>query len=257
MAELDDFLKGGTPPEEAPAPAAVESPPPEPAKQDDKPADTDDEPDLAPRDGEALIPRRAFEAIRHERQDWKAKAIRAETEREELRKQLEAASKAREPEPERAPPRPLDPSQDPQGFVAEIERRQINHHLNVSEMMMRKEIGDEAVDALVSEFRGLAKSDPSLSAKLYAQPHPFEFARKYVETAKMQREIGDDPSAYKARLRAEWEAEQASTAPAPRVSPAAGMAPSLATARSVAARSAPAFSGPPPLEDIVASIRRR
>jgi hypothetical protein len=253
MAEqLEAFLKGEAPAEEAPAP--VESPPPPEAAApvEAKAPEADDEPDLAPRDGEALIPRRAYEDERHKRQDWKARAIEAETKRAELQRQLEAASKPREPEPERAAPRPLDPSQDPQGFVAEIERRQINHHLNVSEMLMRKEIGDEATDELVAEFRGMVKTDPSLSAKLYAQAHPFDWAKKQVEIIRVQREIGDDPSAYEAKLRARWEAERAEAAPAPRISPAAGMAPSLANARSVAARSAPAFSGPPSLDTILA-----
>jgi hypothetical protein len=66
------------------------------------------------------------------------------------------------------------------------------------------------------------------------------------------REVGDDPNAYEAKLRAKWEAERGQPEAPPRVSPAAGMQPSLAGQRSVAARTAPGFSGPPSLEDIFA-----
>jgi hypothetical protein len=66
------------------------------------------------------------------------------------------------------------------------------------------------------------------------------------------RDLGDDPAAYRERIRAELAAEMANgTAPMPPVSPAAGLQPSLANVRSAAPRGAPAFSGPPSLGDIV------
>jgi hypothetical protein len=77
----------------------------------------------------------------------------------------------------------------------------------------------------------------------------------------MLRDIGDDPAQYRSKIeaeaRAKWEQER-QAAPAERpVSPAVGMQPSLATARSVAGRSAPQWSGEPSLDDVVSSIQNR
>ena len=253
--ELDGFLKGEEPPDPAPAapdpaPAptpAVESKPPPPAE----PEEADPEP---AREGEAVIPRRAFEAIRHERQDWKAKAIKAETERAALAKQLEEASAARaEPPPPPAPP--IDPAVDPVGFVRALaeqtQRDRINERLNNSEEALREKIGAEAVDALIAEFKAEATKNPALVQQLYQQRNPYAWVQKQVETMRLHREIGEDPAAFRARIIAEHEAARQAAEPLARVSPAAGMAPSLATARSVAGRSAPAYTGPTPLADIL------
>jgi hypothetical protein len=71
--------------------------------------------------------------------------------------------------------------------------------------------------------------------------------------------VGDDPSAYRARIeaeaRAKWEQEQTAKLPAP--SPAAGLQPSLATARSVAGRTASTWTGEPSLEEVLAPVQNR
>ena len=135
----------------------------------------------------------------------------------------------------------------------------LNERLNNCEQMLRREVGAEKVDAAIEDFRQAAQDDPSLFQKLYAQPDPYGWAFKQVERIRMIRDMGDDPSAYRTRIeaeaRAKWEAEQRNNAVT--VSPAAGMQPSLATARSVAGRTAPAWSGEPSLEDVVASIQNR
>ena len=197
------------------------------------------------------MPLAALEGERRQRQDWKEKAIRAETERDELRRQVEEAKRAAPP-PEQRPPQPMDP------MVEERVRIVIAARLDSSENSLRLEIGDDKVEALQAEFIEAMKADPSLQQKLYQQRDPYRWAMKQMEIRRAQSEIGDDPAAYKARLRAEWEAERAtngaaSSPPAP--SPAAGMAPSLASVRSAAPRSAPSYSGPPSLDDILRSRR--
>jgi hypothetical protein len=72
-------------------------------------------------------------------------------------------------------------------------------------------------------------------------------------TARLHEEIGTDPAAYEARLRAKWEQEKGADPP---VSPVAGMPPSLANARSSAPRGMNGFSGPPSLDDIFTRPKR-
>ena len=60
-------------------------------------------------------------------------------------------------------------------------------------------------------------------------------------------EVGDDPAAYRAKVEAEIRAQIQSQAPA---QPQFNVPASLNGARSVATRSAPAWTGPPPLESI-------
>lgn len=270
--QLDTFLAEGapdsanapapTPEPEAPAPASTPQPdarPPAEAKTTATPEPDDHEPE-PPAEGEPIVPRKAYEAERARRQDWKEKAARFEGELAATRRQLEEATRRAQ-----APPQqpqyvaPIDPVADPQGFLQRVQNVMLNERLNNSEQMLRREVGAEKVDAAIEDFRQAAQDDPSLFQKLYAQPDPYGWAFKQVERIRMIRDMGDDPSAYRTRIeaeaRAKWEAEQRNNAVT--VSPAAGMQPSLATARSVAGRTAPAWSGEPSLEDVVASIQNR
>ncbi len=270
--ELDAFLASEagdntpTPPTEA-APAAPE-PKPEPkaepaAKAAPEPAEDDADPPTA-LEGEPVIPRRAYEDERRKRQDWKEKAARAEGERDALRRQLEEAQRPQQPPPQpvyRAPP--PDPNTDPAGYqqyAHQVEmERQINQNLNYSEWMLRDKLGDETVSALQAEFKRMAEADQTLFQKMYSQPHPYRWMQQQVEKHRAMAEIGDDPAQFRAKVeaeaRAKWEAE-ARSQPAP-VSPAAGMQPSLATARSVAGRTTPGWTGEPSLDDVVSSIQNR
>lgn len=282
--QLDEFLKAGG--EAAPATEApVESTPPEPVAQADaggaglkppepaKPeADDDGEPPEA-KDGEAVVPRRALEDERHKRQDWKIKATKAETERDELRRQLDEAKRAppaAAPQPAPQPPpaaqiEPPNPATDPGGYAAFVAQQaeakvwtaQMHGHLNASERALRKEIGKEAVDALIAEVKPELQRNPALHREFLSQDDPYAWLHEKLSNVRLAREVTTDPEAYKAKLRAEWEAERGGAAPAaPRVSPAAGLPPSLASARSVAARSAPAWTGPPEMDEILAQRRK-
>jgi hypothetical protein len=273
---LDAFLGGKTEPNPPAAPEAATAPaetaapdtaggaqkPPEPPQADPEDADPPE-----PAEGEAVVPRRALEDERHKRQDWKRQAVEAQTQRDELRKQLEEAKRQASqppPQPVQQPPQPqiryIDPTQDPIGFAAQVQQladqraAERAHHMNAnwSEFNLRKELGDAKVDELITEFKQAAEADPSLYDKLHQQRDPYGWAHKQLELLRTMREIGNDPAAYRARIIAEAQAEAARAAPVPPpVSPAAGQPPSLATARSVAGRSAPTFTGPPALEDIL------
>lgn len=241
---MSRFLGDEPEDEGAPAPAAVEQPQrdfepvPEPEPEPDAPA----EPEPAPAEpvetpapaGGRMVPLTALEAERAKRQE-------AERKWEELQKKQAPA------QPQQAAPAQwINPAEDPVGYHNMMQERLLNERLNTSEMLTRRELGAEKVDAAVAEFQQAAQADPTLMQKLYAQPDPYGWLMKQTEALRLQKEIGEDPAAYRARIRAEIEAEMAAQAPAqtdtlsalplPRTSPAAGLQPSLARARSVAGR---------------------
>jgi hypothetical protein len=259
------------PPAPEPAPAPEPKPTPEPtppareAKPDAKPTpepEDDDQPPARPLEGEDGVAFRAFEDERKKRQDWKERAIKAETkaeaDRQEWQRRLDEL--ARGPVQSAAYIPPPDPSQDPQGYHQRVQSLVLNERLNTSEMLLREKVGDAAVDALINEFQQAAKADPSLYGKLYQQTRPYQWAAKEVEAMRLRRDIGDDPAAYRARIeaeaRAKWEAEAAQRQPAlPNGTPIPAMQPSLANARSAAPRSAGAWSGPLDDDGLIQHIR--
>ena len=193
------------------------------------------------------------------------KGRRLEGELAAYRKQQEEAQRraAAPPQPQPTYQPPPDPAVDPRGFAQHLVQQQqaalLNERLNNSEMMLREKIGDQKLSEYVEEFRGMAEADPTLFSKLYSQPHPYNWLTREVERQRTLRDVGDDPAAFRAKIeaeaRAKWEAE-AKAAPPP-VSPAAGLQPSLATARSVAGRTVGAWSGEPSLEDVLSPIQNR
>ena len=262
-SQLDAFLSSGAQPD-TPAPepskAAPEAAPTKAAPTTKEPAKAAPEPDDdadpgEPEPGQPNVPRSAYEKERQRRQDWKSKAVKAETEMAMLAKQLE---EARKPPPQAAPSamlEPIDPARDPEGYTRRVRGVVLNERLNTSEMMALDKHGKEVVDAETEYFQKRTQADPRLWNELYSKPHPYQWMIDSNSTARLHEEIGTDPAAYEAKLRAKWEAEQNATAP--RVSPAAGLPPSLASARSAAPRGTNGFAGPPSLSDILARPARR
>jgi len=241
---MSRFLGDEPEDEGAPAPAAVEQPQrdfepvPEPEPEPEAPA----EPEPAPAEpvetpvpaGGRMVPLSALEAERAKRQEFERRLA-------EFEKPKPAAPAAPQPAAQW-----INPAEDPAGYHNMMQERFLNERLNTSEMLTRREVGSEKVDAAVAEFQQAAQADPTLMQKLYAQPDPYSWLVKEVDALRLRKEIGDDPASYEARLRAKWEAEMAEKAaaqpdtlsalPLPRMSPAAGLQPSLARARSVAGR---------------------
>jgi hypothetical protein len=269
-SQLDAFLSSGAQPEatETPAPepskASPEAAPTKAAPAAKEPAKAAPEPDDdaepgEPEPGQPNVPRSAYEKERQRRQDWKSRASAAEAEKAMLLKQLE---EARKPPPQSTPPpamlEPIDPVRDPEGYTRRMRGVVLNERLNTSEMLALEKHGKEAIDAETEYFQKRTQQDPRLWNELYSKPHPYQWMIDNNATARLHEEIGTDPAAYRARIaaeeRAKWEAEGGA---AQRVSPAAGLPPSLASARSAAPRGTNGFSGPPSLSDILARPQRR
>ena len=265
--QLDAFLSGGTPPEDAPPPpperapeaapdreAATTSEKPAPAKAAVPEPEDDAEPG-EPNPNEAIVPRSAYEKERARRQDWKSRAVAVETEMALLKKQLDEARKPPEPQQPPAMLEPIDPARDPEGYTRRVRGVVLNERLNTSEMMALDKHGKEVIDKETEYFQRRTQADPRLWNELYSKPHPYQWMIENNQTARLHEEIGTDPAAYEARLRAKWESERG--AEPPRVSPAAGLPPSLANARSSAPRGTNGFAGPQSLDDILRRPERR
>jgi hypothetical protein len=268
-SQLDAFLSSGTQPEatETPAPepskATPEAAPTKAAPTTKEPAKSAPEPDDDAEPGEpapheAIVPRSAYQKERERRQNWVERAGRAEAERDALAKQLEDA---RKPPPAATPPpqlEPIDPVRDPEGYTRRMRGVVLNERLNTSEMLALEKHGKETIDSETEYFQRRTQADPRLWNELYSKPHPYQWMIDNNATARLHEEIGTDPAAYRARIaaeeRAKWEAEGGA---GPRVSPAAGLPPSLASARSAAPRGTNGFAGPPSLADILARPARR
>jgi len=266
-SELDAFLKREPVPEPDPAPAAQPEPEPEPKgeQQPEVSAETEGGAPPAPGDANRQVPLAALEGERRQRQDWKEKAVRFETEAAELRKQLEHF-RTPQPQQQQQPQVPqvqspvyINPVEDPVAFHRHTQLALLNTHLNQSELMMRKEIGREKLNEYVAEFQKAAETDPGLFQRLYSQQHPYEWLAEEVESLRLRHEIGPDPKAYREKLEQEIEAKilarngnGADHQPQPQQRAPIGGQPSLATTRSAAPRGAPTFTGPQSLDDILA-----
>ena len=252
--QLDAFLSGAPEPEPQQAPAP-EPKAPEPPKEPPKPPETEPEDEGEPPEpspGEPVVPRRALEDERHKRQNYVAQAAKFEAERDMLAKQLDELKRA---PPQQAQPQPqyqpVNPAENPQAYHQQVQATLLNERLNMSQMMLTKEMGAEKVAAAVAEFKQHAQADPRLYTQLYQQTDPYSWMAGEVERLGLIRKVTTDPAGYEAELRAKWEAEANGTAPAPRVSPAAKLPPSLANVRSALPRSSSAYTGPQSLDDIL------
>jgi hypothetical protein len=268
-AQLDNFLGKD---DEEPASEPVNTPPeapepkPEPEKPTEEPAPEAEAPEGE--DGEGKRGPSIGKALDFERKaknDWKEKAARYEGELTEIRRQMEELRKPQQPQQPAPPPEPEyipDPMQDPRGFFqwqqGQMQRTELNTRLNLSEAYARKEYGAEKVDAAVQEFTAAVKQNPALYQQMVQAPLPYEFVMQQAEALRLQREIGTDPNAYRARIEAEIRERvmaemQGTAAPAPR---APNLPPaSLAGARSAAPRAMPPeAAGDMSLNDI---LRRR
>lgn len=249
---LNDFLGEDVPapePEVVVVPEAVVEPVAEPVVND-KPAD---EEVLQPG---ARVPVAALQAERQQRQDWKEKATRYEgelsairpqlDELKDLKAQLAELQKARveptAPVVQQAPPEAVpNPVEDPQGFIAYQQRQQQqamwNERLNLSEAMLRDQMGDADVDAKMSVFKKAMAQNPALRDELSRQPHPYKWAYTQAQRMEAMEKVGSDPEAFVqkriAEERAKWEAEAGVVA---QRAPEPVLPQSLAGARNAGAR---------------------
>lgn len=171
------------------------------------------------------------------------------------------------------PPKPPSVFEDEEGYTnhlnATIAQQVFAAKLELSEENARERFPDLAqIMGTVEDEQGVAhvnwinavRKNPALAQQFERAADPVRFAYQTLKKLKALEEIGDDPNAYRERLRAEIAAELAAKAQQPVATPAgqpAKPAPvipqTLAGTASKASREAPEFNGPKPLEDIIGS----
>lgn len=235
--------KAETPP--APAAAASPEPTPDPSKQGPK----------WYRDHMAKVNREAA-------------ALRQENER--LR--TSAPQPQRQQHEQRGPAIP-DPIEDPQGyheaitghFNRQLADFQLQTTLTLSERFARSQHGNETFE----ETRAWLTTRPDLEDYFTRQPDPWGAAISHFTRERLAEEIGDDPSAYRAKIEAEIRAKveaefqerqgaSGMTAQTQQQQHRAAPPAPASTARSAAPRDPSGrFTGPAPLGDIFAGRQAR
>lgn len=160
--------------------------------------------------------------------------------RKEKEREVEALNRRIADYEAKATPKP-DFFADPEAALAAAQRAAqaaaINTKLETSRFLAEEKFGAEKVQAAYEFF----DRNPHLSGQLLTSPSPFHAAVKEYEKHQAMTEIGEDPSAYRARVEAEIRERilaEYNVQPKPTAPP-----PSLSSASSVSAGKAPVASG--------------
>lgn len=204
-----------TPVEAPPAPEVVEQPAPEPTPEPEVPAAPEAKED------ERNIPLPTF-------LDMRDRAKAAERRAAELEAQHA---------PRPTPPEMPDPIDDPQGFAdwqqGQVQQALVTERFNWSDLMAKREHGEDAVKTAAEWATERAKSDPSFHQAYMQQPHPLDWIVREHKRNGLLTDIGDNVDDWFAR-----EAAKRGYAAVP--------APNAAAAPVVAAQAQPAPSAPSP-----------
>lgn len=227
--------QGGTQPPEQQAPEPQEQPQQPPPEEPGAAA-----PPAA--DAVKQVPFEALEQERNERKDWKAKAIRAEAERDQWRQRYETAQ---QPQPQQQP-QEVDPMQRQ---VARME----NVVLNASERAARRDHGAETVDKAWQRVQQEFGQNPALYQQIVGAADPWDQVVQHGKRLLAMDEIGSDPVAYRKKVEEEIRSQLVATAagnnPQSQQTTAPRLPESLAGARSAGARGT-TFTGPVPFETL-------
>lgn len=171
-----------------------------------------------------------------------------------------AALQQQQPKPE--PPKPVDFFENPdaafdsrmQQAVRPIQQGQTQIREDFSRMMAADKHGEEAVNSALAEMTRRVNANPQGTRfeydRIMAAPHPYGELVKWHKAQTALGEYGDDPKAYREKLRAELLAEIQSgqQQQAPAVDPNA--LPSSFNRNSGPAAT-PQWGGPKPLSDLM------
>lgn len=237
--ELQGVLNGDEPIEQV-AEGVAEQVTEQPAVEQEAAPET--EQSTSPPPGEKdtkSVPLSALEAVRHERTDWKEKAIRYEAELKTI-KEMQTQQQPQEQVE-------VDPYVSMQNEI-------FNERLNMSEMLARKDHPD--IDEKLAVFEIALKNNPALGAELRRQTHPWDWMYQQAKKIQMMQEMGDDPDSYRKKLEEELRAQikaefEAQSNPIPSAAPQAQIPQSLAGTRSAGVRNAPVWTGPSSLDSIL------
>lgn len=229
MSDLQEAL--GESPEEIPV---VEQQEPEAQEQAAEPETPEPEPEKVEpeKEAEPSVPLSVFKAMRD---DLKGKMD-------------QLAAQMPRPEPAKAP----DLLEDPEAYQRFIEQRAqqstVQSKLQMSRFFAEKEYGADAINEVMEYFN----QHPQLSHQFIDEPSPFHAAKAFMDAQKTRQEIGDNPQAFKERMKAEIRKElEAEMAAKQAQEMAARSAPSLAGTNGSGGIQNPGWSGPTDLSSII------
>jgi hypothetical protein len=222
---------------------------------------------------QGVVPQQALHASRQAERDAKSEAATLKAELDQMRAEMRGmqAAMQRPAQPPPAPPQPRvfpDPLADPEGFKQAVldeardelrrgrEEDLANHHRRTLQSAHRKYGGE--FEAAFQAAKGFAQTNPLFEQELKAADDLGEHILDWHRRRQVLTEVGNDPAAYRERIRQELLAEMRGTNGAP---PAAAAPPgnrpngtlptSFATAQNSGSRTTGGYSGPLSLEDIM------
>lgn len=219
--------------------------------------------------GQKMVP---HEALHAEKQKTKRYTEEVSSLRQEIadrdaawERRITALMEAQKPKPE--PQQKPDWFENPDAAAQHTMQEAVNPRFDaVNRMLMENarlvagvKYGDDKIEAADKAFMEAVQSgkiDPADYQKVTTAPNIFAAAVQWHQRQQAQAEIGDDPAAYKQRLRDELKAEllaELQQGNGQQTQQRTQVMPSdLAGARNTGSRSGPAWSGPPTLQDIFA-----
>ena len=263
--DLENILSGQGAP--APAPEATRTEPqPETTEQPQGQPEPSSEGEPQT-DERGMVPVAALQAERQKAKRYTEQVAEFQTKLEQQNAQWEQRfnqifaqlqPKPAQPEAEQAP----DIWTDPDAYVQRGVQQAVSPVMTqlkamqrgMAEIQFKPEVVSQAVDAFDTALK-TGRLDPVVHQRIMASPNPYAAAVQWHQTETTMAEIGSDPAAYKAKLAEEIRAQvmaelqQGQQPGAQRAAPA--MPGNFATGRNVGARTGPAYSGPPTLDDII------
>lgn len=168
-----------------------------------------------------------------------------------LKAQVDQLTRGQQPAPTTSQEPPPDFFENPAGAVqhqiAPLQQAILGQKLQSSRFHAEQQYGAETVQAAYDYF----EANPALSQALVAHPSPFHAAVKEYQKVQVAQEVGDDPIAYRDKVRAEIRAEMEKELAAKQTADAVHNAPSLAGQTSIGGRTTSAAPTLTPLDDIL------
>ena len=228
MSDLEQIVDGVEPEETTAAEPVVEETTDETPEVVAEPEESEPvvEPEVKP---EATVPLAALLEVRQELQQLKSLATP-------------------KPQPVPAP----DVFEDPQGYQkhmqTELRNATTQAKLEMSRFMAEEKFGKEQVDAMVEYYN----QHPEKTAAFLNAPSPFHAGMAEYNSARVAQEIGNDPAAFKEKMKAELRAElQAEMVTKQARDKAGQFAPSMANVTGTGGGSKSTWTGPAPLDSIL------
>lgn len=257
MESLDNILSGGGEAVSAPEPENVVTE----ATQEQQPQETVAEAEGERQEGQATVPHQALHAEKQKVKRYTEEVANVREELAALRAQnqqlaqLMAQSRQQPQQQEEPPDWYTDPARATEQFVSPYVQR-IEHMIRQQgQQIAQYQFGADKVKAAEDAFMqavSLGRLDAADEQRIRMSPNPYAEVVQWHQRKQVLEEMGDDPAAYREKLKQELLAElQAQQQSAPAQQSAAPVMPSnLAAARNVGSRSGPAWSGPASLGDI-------